>query len=167
MKRTVTNSVDVPRGGQALAGRSTLRVELTFSMDEAAAAVSAPEDPAVPAVDRPAEPPVGKQMGGQEPAELHTDPRPTRRRTSQEASAPPPRLGARQAGEVAQRIAATLGAEAADEASDPEALLGFAARIASSYLSAMQTIAAGGPRPTLLRVRVGEVGGRTFVDLEP
>jgi len=167
MKRTITTLVDVPRGGKAPAGRSTLRVELTFLMEEAAAVASAPEELAEPAVEEPVESPVGRQMGEREPAELHTDPRPTRRRTSQEASAPPPRLGARQAGEVAQRMAATLCAEVAGEARDPEVLLGFAARIASGYLSAMQTIAAGGPRPMLVRVRVGEVGGRTFVDLEP
>jgi hypothetical protein len=166
MKRTMTTSVDVPRGGKAPAGRSTLRVELTFSMEEATA-VSTPEDPVEPVVEQPAGPPAGKRMSEQEPAELNTDPRPTRHRTSQEASAPPPRLGARQAGEVARRIAATFGAEVVGEASDPEALLTFAARIASGYLSAMQTIAAGGPHPTLVRVRVGEVGGRTFVDLEP
>jgi len=168
MKRTVTTSVDVPRGGSTTAGRSSLRIELTFAVQE----VPPVEQPlavgVAPAAEELATPAAYDRKGpAQEPAELRFDPRPTRRRTLQEASAPAPRVCTRQAGEVAARIAAALCVETACEGSDPEALLDFASRIASGYLAAMTTVAAGGSSPPLLRVRVGEVGGRTFVDLEP
>ena len=168
MKRTVTTSVDVPRGGSATAGRSPLRIELTFAVQETPPVGQPPATGVAPAAEEPAATAADKRKGAeQEPAESRTDPRPTRRRTLQEASAPPPRVCTRQAGEVAARIAVALSAETASEGRDPEALLDVACRIASDYLAAMQTVAGGGSSPSLLRVRVGEVGGRTFVDLEP
>jgi len=166
MKRTVTTCVDVPQNGEAAPGRSALRVELTF---DAEAPVAPAEAPAQQAAEQAVALPAGKRKGQaeQQPPEPRDALRPTRRRTAQEASAPPPRLSPRQAGEVARRIAAAVGVGATRDGIDPEALLEIAARVAADYLSTMQTLAAGGPQPTLLRVRVGEVGGRTFVDLEP
>ncbi|MDY0063220.1 MAG: hypothetical protein RBU45_25665 [Myxococcota bacterium] len=168
MKRTVTTCVDVPRGGSAAASRGPLRIELTFAVLETPPVEQPPAVGAAPAAGEPAVPAAGKQKDpGEERGAPRTDLRPSRRRTLQEASAPPPRVCTRQASEVATRIAAALGAEAASGERDPEALLAFADRLASGYLAAMQTVSAGGPSPPLLRVRVGEAGGRTFVDLEP
>jgi len=165
MKRTVTTCVDVPRSGNAASGRAPLRVELTFAADE-------PATPAVatltlPGTEQPAPPAAGKQKGPDDQRPEPADLRPTRRRTVQEESASPPHLCPRQAGEAARRIATTLAADGACDGNDPEAFLEVAARFAADYLATMQTLAPGGQRPTLLRVRVGEVDGRTFVDLEP
>ena len=160
MKRTVTTAVDVPR---ASGGLPSLRIELTFAAEE----VSPPAEQAstVAAVVPPGEPRVDPEA--RRPAEQGPAFRPMRRRTPQEASAPPPRLCARQAGEVGRRVAEAVCADAAQAGSDPDALLEVAARVAASYHATMQTVAGAASRPVLLRVRVGEVGGRTSVDLEP